>query len=70
MLKKLHNKESHYFLSAPNIIQIIKSKRMSWTCGTRVIVDKSIQNITRKILMETTTSETYARMEGLYSNGS
>jgi hypothetical protein len=28
---KLHNKELHNFYSSPNIIRMIKSKRMRWT---------------------------------------
>jgi hypothetical protein len=29
--RKLHNEELHNFYSSPNIIRIIKSRRMRWT---------------------------------------
>jgi hypothetical protein len=28
--RKLHNEELHVFYSSPNIVQVIKSRRMGW----------------------------------------
>jgi hypothetical protein len=32
--RRLHNEELHNFYSSPNIIRMIKSRRMRWACST------------------------------------
>jgi hypothetical protein len=32
--RKIHNEELNYFYSLPNIITVIKSRRMRWACST------------------------------------
>jgi hypothetical protein len=46
--KKLYNEELHNSYSSPNIIRIIKSRRMRWT--GQVVCMKNIRN-TYKILV-------------------
>jgi hypothetical protein len=30
--RKLHNEELHYLYSSPNIVRVIKSRRVRWGC--------------------------------------
>jgi hypothetical protein len=56
--RKLHNEELHNFYSSPNIIRMIKSRRMSWAGHVarmgetrnayRILVGKPVRNETTR----------------------
>jgi hypothetical protein len=47
--RRLHNEELHNLYASPNVIRVIKSKRMSWVAHTaRMGDEKCIQTLSRK----------------------
>jgi hypothetical protein len=47
--RRLHNEMLHNFYASPNVIRVIKSRRVEWgTCSTREKNEKCIQNSRQK----------------------
>jgi len=48
--RRLHNEELHSLFALPNIIRVIKSRKIDgWACSTYVRDEKYVQNFGRKI---------------------
>jgi hypothetical protein len=41
----LHDDELHSLYSSPNIVRVIKSRRMKWTCGTHGRGERCLQGL-------------------------
>jgi hypothetical protein len=56
--RNLHNEEFHNVYSSPDVIRLIKSRRMRWTVHGSG--EKSVQGFGEKILRKETTRKTEA----------
>jgi hypothetical protein len=43
--RRLHNEELHHLYTSPNVIRVIKSKRMGWVVHAACIEDRKSYNI-------------------------
>jgi hypothetical protein len=46
--RRLHNEELYNLYTSPNIIRVIKSRRMRWACSTYGRDEECIRNYGRK----------------------
>jgi hypothetical protein len=58
--RRLHNEELHNLYASPNIIRVIKSRRMRWMGHVARMGrdEKCVQNLIRKTRKEETTRKT------------
>jgi hypothetical protein len=57
--RKLHNDEFHDLYSSPNIVRVIKSRRMmGWTCVTHGGVERCLQGFCWEDRRQETTGKT------------
>jgi hypothetical protein len=62
--RRLHNEELHYLYSSPNVVQVIKSRRMRWAGHVARMGEECIQGFSRETCGKATTWETQAYMGG------
>jgi hypothetical protein len=56
--RKLHNDKLHGLYSSPNIVRVIKSRRMGWTCGTHGGRERCLQGFCWEARRQETTGKT------------
>jgi hypothetical protein len=63
-LRKLHNEEPHDLYSLPNIVRVVKLRRMRWAGHVALLVERCIQRLGMEAGGKETTWKNQAYMEG------